>query len=185
AGAEDAVVGMVDAFALLEKITEEAFRLETRQRYNVPYEEPLIRAFEEGMPPPENESMTRHMTSVTSLRMAGKRRCRVHVIELPLTPYLRYEIDGYRENIEAGEEVFLADRAWHSDLIELTEDFLLLDGDTDHASVVWYRYNDDDELLARDHSDDTADIELCRRHRDLAVAHAVPYEEFVRGVSLA
>jgi hypothetical protein len=69
--------------------------------------------------------------------------------------------------------------------VQLTEDFMLLDGDTDHASVVWYRYNDDDELVARDHSEDPADIEICRRHRDLAVAHAVPYAEFIRMVSLA
>ncbi|MGH3936580.1 MAG: DUF6879 family protein [Pseudonocardiaceae bacterium] len=175
---------MVDVFALCEKVTDEAFRLEVRQRYNVPYEEPLIRAFEEGQPQPENESVTRHHASVNSLRAAGKRDCRVHVIEFPLTPYLRYELGTYRDNIEAGEKIFIADRAWHPDLIELTEDFMLLDGDTDHASVVWYRYNDNDELFARDHSNAPVDIEVCRRHRDLAMTHAIPYAEFIRGVSL-
>jgi hypothetical protein len=75
--------------------------------------------------------------------------------------------------------------AQHPDLAELTEDFMLLDGDTDHASVVWYRYNDNDELLARDHGHDEADVEVCRRHRNLAVAHAVPYAGFIRGVNLA
>jgi len=178
-------MSMVDVFALCEKVTEEAFRLEARQRYNVPYEEPLIRAFEEGRPQPENESVARHVASVNSLREAGKRDYRVHVLELPLTPYLRYELAGYRDNVEAGEEILIADRARHPDLAELTEDFMLLDGDTDHASVVWYRYNDDDELYARDHSHDPEDVEVCRRHRDLAVAHAVPYEEFIRSISLA
>ncbi|MGH3696325.1 MAG: DUF6879 family protein [Pseudonocardiaceae bacterium] len=141
---------MVDAFALVEKVTEEAFRLESRQRYNVPYEEPLIQAFEEGKAQPESDSMDRHYAVTSALLAAGKRRYRVHVIELPLTRYLRYELDGYRENIEAGEEILIADRGQHPDLIDLTEDFLLLDGDTDHASVVWYRYNDNDELLTRD-----------------------------------
>lgn len=178
-------MSMVDVFALCEGVTEEAFRLEARQHYNVPYEEPLIRAFEEGKPQPENESITKHMASVSSLRVAGKRDYRVHVIELPLTSYLRYELDGYRENIEAGEEIFIADRAWHLDLAELTEDFMLLDGDTDHASVVWYRYNANDELLARDHSHDPADIEVCRRWRDLAMAHAIPYAEFMLRTSFA
>lgn len=178
-------MSMVDVFALCENVTEEAFRLETRQRYNVGYEEPLVRAFEEGRPQPENESITRHITSVNSFRAAGKRDYRVHVLELPLTPYLRYELSVYPESIEAGEEILIADRAWHPDLAELIEDFLLLDGDTGHASVVWYRYNDDDELLARDHSHDPADIEICRRHRDLAVAHAIPYAAFMQGVNLA
>ncbi len=175
-------MSMVDVFALCENVTDEALRLETRQRYNVPYEEPLIRAFEEGGPQPANESVTQHIASVNSLRAAGKRDYRVHVLELPLTPYLRYELDGYRDNVGAGEEIFIADRAWHSDLAELTEDFMLFDGGTDHASVVWYRYNDNDELLARDHSHDAADIEVCRRHRDLAMAHVVPYAEFIRRV---
>lgn len=35
-------MSMVDAFALAENVTEESFRLETRQRYNIPDEEPLI-----------------------------------------------------------------------------------------------------------------------------------------------
>ena len=175
----------IDVIALYQGVTEEAFRLEARQRYNVPYEEPLVRAFLEGRPQPVNECMTNHFASVHALRAAGKRDYRVHVIELPLTPYLRYELDSYRGSIDAGEEIFIADRACHSGLVELTEDFMLFDGDTDHASVVWYRYNDNDELLARDFSDDPAAIELCRRHRDLAVAHAVPYVAFMRGVSLA
>ncbi|MGH3834478.1 MAG: DUF6879 family protein [Pseudonocardiaceae bacterium] len=175
-------MSMVDVFALCEKLTDEAFRLETRQRYNVPYEEPLIRAFEEGGPQPENESVTQHIESVNSLRAAGKRDYRVHVLELPLTPYLRYELDAYRDNVETGEEIFIADRAWHPDLAKLTEDFMLLDGDTDHASVVWYRYDNNDELFARDQSYDAADIEVCRRHRDLAMAYAVPYAEFIRRI---
>ncbi|MGH3944740.1 MAG: DUF6879 family protein [Pseudonocardiaceae bacterium] len=178
-------MSFTDMSALRGNVTEDAFRLETRQRYNVPYEEPLIRAFEEGRPQPENESITRHMTTAHRLRVAGKRDYRVHVVELPLTPYLRYELDGYRENIEAGEEILIADRAWHSDLAELTEDFMLFDGDTDHASLVWYRYNDNDELLAGVHSHDPADIEVSRRHRDLALAHAVQYAEFIRSVNLA
>lgn len=122
---------------------------------------------------------------MNSLRAAGKRDYRVHVLELPLTPYLYYELDAYRDNVETGEEIFIANRAWHRDLAELTEDFLLLDGDADHASVVRYRYNGNDELVARAHSEDPADVAICRRHRDLAVAHAVPYAEFIRGVNLA
>lgn len=174
----------IDVIALYQGVTEEAFRLEARQRYNVPYEEPLVRAFLDGQPQPENELIANHFASVRALRAAGRRDYRVHIIELPLTPYLRYELSVYPGSIEAGEEIFIANRAWHPDLVALREDFALFDGDSDHAAVLWYHYNDDDELLARDHSVDPTDIEVCRRHRDLAVAHAVPYAEFVRTISL-
>jgi hypothetical protein len=178
-------VSEVNVTALFEGITDEAFRLEVRQRYNVPYEGDLVRDFEAGKPPPDNEEIARYEARLRRLRTAGKRPYRVHIIELPLTSYLRYELDSYRWSIEAGEEIFIANRAWHPDLAELTEDFMLFDGYTDHASVVWYRYNDNDELLAREYSRDPADVEICRRHRDLAVAHAVLYAEFIRVVGLA
>jgi len=178
-------VSEVDLTALFQGITDDAFRLEVRQRYNVPYEDELVRAFDAGEPPPDNEEITRYETELRALRATGRRPYRVHVIELPLTLYMRYELDGYRTSIEAGEEILIADRAWHPDLAELTEDFMLFDGDTDHASVVWYRYNDNDELIGRPYSDNPADIELCRRHRDLAMAYAVPYAEFMQGVNLA
>ena len=48
----------------------------------------------------------------------------------------------------------------------------------------WYRYNDNDELLVRDHSVDPVDIQVCRRHRDVAMAHAIPFAEFIRRVRL-
>ena len=99
-------MSMVDAFVLAENATDEAFRLETRQRYNID-EAPLIRAFQEGKPQPDNELVARHNASVNTLCAAGKRDYRVHVIELPLTPYLRYKLDAYRDNVEAGEEIFI------------------------------------------------------------------------------
>ncbi len=56
---------------------------------------------------------------------------------------------------------------------------MLFDGDTDYSCVVWYRFNDNSEFLARDHGHDPADIGACRRHRDLAVPYAVLYAEFI------
>ncbi len=174
----------VDVWALAANITKSMFRLEARERYNVAYEAELIRAFEQGRPQPENESVMRHMTLMRSLRTAGKRPYRVHVISQPLASYLRYELDAYQENVEAGEEILIADRAWHAELDCLTDDFLLLDGDTDHASVIWYRYGENDDLSALEYSADPADIASCRQHRDLAMKCAVPVDEFNRSANL-
>jgi hypothetical protein len=85
---------------------------------------------------------------------------------------------AYRENIEAGEEVGVAVRAWHQDLAELAEDFVLFDPEGPHPDVVWMRYDDQGQLTGRDRSDDPADIALAIRHREVALAHAVPLSEF-------
>jgi Family of unknown function (DUF6879) len=78
----------------------------------------------------------------------------------------------------AGEEVRIADRARHPALAGLTEDFVLLDGDTGHAAVVWMRYAPDGRIAGREYSTSTADVSRCRRERDLALASSVPLDEF-------
>ena len=75
---------------------------------------------------------------------------RVHVVDLPLTAYLRYEMAAYRENIDAGEEVGIAVRSWHPDLAALTEDFVLFDHGGEDEAMVWMRYDHQGQLTGRD-----------------------------------
>jgi hypothetical protein len=108
----------------------------------------------------------------------GVRVCRVHVVDLPLTGYLRYELAAYAENAAAGERVSIAVRAWHPDLAAITEDFVLFDAGTGRQSVVWMRYGPEGDLTGTGYSEDPADIGRGRQQRDAAMAHAVPLSEF-------
>jgi hypothetical protein len=65
----------------------------------------------------------------------------VHVVDVPLTPYLRYEMAAYRENLAVGEEVFIAARPWHLDLAGVMVDFVLFDPGIGRQAVVWMRYD--------------------------------------------
>ena len=116
------------------------------------------------------------------IRAAIARGCRirrVHVVDLPLTVYLRYEMAAYRENIDAGEEVGIAVRRWHPDLAELTEDFVLFDPEASTQAMVWMRYDDQGQLTGLDYSDEPADLALAAGYREVALAHAVPLREFM------
>ena len=116
------------------------------------------------------------------IRTATARGCqvrRVHVVDLPLTVYLKYEMAAYRENTDAGEEVSIAVRSWHPDLAVLTEDFVLFDPASDHPAMAWIRYDDQGQLAERAFSDDPTDLALAAGHRDLALAHAVPLRRFM------
>lgn len=163
----------VDILALYGQATPEAFRLETRQAYAVPAESAQFRAFTEGRPMPADPHVDRSMQVISAAARAGVRIHRVHVVDLPLTAYLRYEVAAYRENTAAGEDVRIAVRSWHPALAGLTEDFVLFDGQT----VVWMRYDHDGRLTGRDYGG-ASDLALATRQRDVALVHSVPLSEF-------
>jgi len=169
----------VDLLGMYGRATQEAFRLEAQQRYAVPAEDAQFRAFTEGRPLPSDPRVNRSMQVIRSAVARGCRIRRVHVVDLPLTAYLRYEMAAYRENIDAGEEVGIAVRSWHPGLAGLAEDFVLFDPGSEHQAMVWMRYDDAGQLTGRIYSDDPADLARAARAREVALAHAVPLREFV------
>ena len=168
----------VDLLGMYSRAAEEAFRLEAQQRYAVPAEDEQFRAFTEGRPLPSDPRVNRSMQIIRSATDRGCRIRRVHVVDLPLTVYLRYELAAYRENIDAGEEVGIAVRAWHPGLAELTEDFVLFDPGADRPAMVWMRYDGQGQLAGLAYSDKPADLALAVSYRETALAHAVPLRDF-------
>ena len=169
----------VDLLGMYSRAAGEAFRLEAQQRYAVPAEDEQFRAFTEGRPLPSDPRVDRSMQIIRAATARGCRIRRVHVVDLPLTVYLRYELAAYRENIGAGEEVGIAVRRWHPDLADLTEDFVLFDPGGDHPAMVWMRYDDAGQLTGLAYSDKPADLALAANYRQTALAHAVPLREFM------
>lgn len=171
------MTGIPDMFSLYSQ-AESAWRLETRRRYRVPAETARIRAFNEGRPLPPDPAVTRTLQVIRAATAAGRLIFRTHVVDLPLSPYLRYRMRVDRENVEAGEQVNIAARSWHPDLAGLTEDCVLFDAETSHPAVVWMRYGDDDQVVGREYSVSPADIARACHYRQIAAAHAVPLDEF-------
>ncbi len=169
----------VNLLGMYSRAAEEAFRLEAQQRYAVPAEDEQFRAFAEGRPVPSDPRVDRSMQIIREAAARGCRIRRVHVMDLPLNLYLRYELAAYRENIDAGEEVGIALRRWHPDLAELTEDFVLFDPEGPRPDVVWMRYDDQGQLAELAHSDKPADLALAASYRETALAHAVSLGEFM------
>lgn len=165
-----------------------AFRLETLQHYAAvdDADAQRRRAFREGRLLPPRPSKVEEMRLMRQeVAALGKRVHRVHVVEVPLSSYLRFELAVYSENIEAGEDVRIADRSAHPALGELDRDFLLFDADSDSPVVVWFRYTSDGRHLGWDRSDDPGDARQCRDQRDLALAHSVSLDEFRSRVGVA
>lgn len=169
--------------AINQRYTHTCFRLETLQDYaGVSSEErQRVAAWLRGQ---------RHFGSlhdedgylrrVAAHTLAGKRRSRVHVVSFPLSDYVRYELDAYRENIAVGEAVSIAD-ARH--VGQIGPDFWLFDGGTDHAEAVIMHYDvETAELLEFEHitvDEAHEQVTELERRAELATALARPLDEFV------
>jgi hypothetical protein len=169
-----------DFAACFDRFKESAFRLETLQRYTVPEEAERIRMFREGRPRPERSVRTSPwLRRVAVTTASGKHWRRVHIVDHPLSEYLRYELVGYVESAAAGEEVRIADRAAQPDVARLTTDFWLFDADSEHAFAVLMNYDDEGHLLGYELAQDGKELDRRRRERDLALAHSVTLNEYL------
>jgi hypothetical protein len=83
----------IDVIGLYQGITRRALRLETRQRYAVPWEEEDLAAWHRGEPEPPTPQRDRTMETLRLVTASGRRIGRVRFVELPLTEYSRHEFE--------------------------------------------------------------------------------------------
>ncbi|MCP2342021.1 hypothetical protein FHU30_007410 [Actinomadura rupiterrae] len=107
---------------------------------------------------------------------AGKRLHRVHVVEEPLSDYVRFECAwSYEHTVDAGEDVRIAAVGageWPEELPHY--DYWLFDS----RLLVTMRYQDDGAFAVAEIVDDPEQIVVANYWRDAAVARSVPYREF-------
>lgn len=156
---------------LFSTFERSAFRLETRQQYLVDEEADLVRAFLAGRPPPPSTAMDQWLALIRANTNAGKRMERVHILERPLTGYVRWELSTYPDNAAAGEQIFIADRVG---LEDLREDFWLFDD----RDLVTLRYDEDGRWLGVDLRPES-ELDRYRAMRDLALGQAVPLADYL------
>jgi hypothetical protein len=115
---------------VFDHFTRSAFRLEARDVYDVPAERKAFMAFlNRGTRPRQSDSWLRLVSSSTA---SGKTMQRVRLFSMPQTDYTRFEFALYEDNVAAGEDVRVVDRASLDDAARdwSAQDFWLFDGET-------------------------------------------------------
>jgi hypothetical protein len=144
-----------------------AFRLETLDAYDVGEDEEL-RRYLRGEPRQNPEQHRDWTAMLRDERAAGKTRQRVHIVQSPLSGYLRYECEwGYLPNSGAGEDIRileLAERQRPAGL-DIGHDFWLLDD----ADVLRMRYDPAGRFMGAE-TVHAADLPRYRAARDAALA---------------
>jgi hypothetical protein len=158
-----------------EHTTRSAFRLETRQRYEVDTDAGNVARYLAGEEVPSFVVKGPWLEHLARERSHGIRRFRVHVVESPLSDYLRYECEwGYAYTTAAGEEIYILDLAETPAPAGLPDhDFWIFDD----THVVVMDYDDTDRFRA---AEILPEVELprYRHYRDLALSRAVPFETY-------
>src|SRR6267154_3437167 len=162
---------------LFQSFKHEAFRLETLDQYLVVPEEREFKRFLNGEPLPEVQNKP-WCDQIRNNISQGKRMRRVHVLTLPLTPYLRFEIDwGYIFSLAAGEEIFILNRNQLSDFSLIQDgDFWLFDDNI----LIRMLFDDTGKQLGRERDNDPEAISNCRAIRDRLLPLATPLRTFLR-----
>ena len=156
-----------------------AWRLETLQHYTVPDDAERQRAFHAGEPLPSPQDwLLDDLRLVTELQGAGRHVGRVHVVDRPLAPYIRYELAVYAENVAAGEDVRIADRSVHPELNGLRDDFVIFDAETSHSAVVLFDYDGTGLVRGYQITTDPENMQRCQDQLALALRWSVPAGEF-------
>lgn len=169
--------------ALNATYTRTCFRLETLQDYaGVSREErERVAGWLQGRREFRSVTEDSYLRRAATHALEGKQRSRVHVVTFPLSDYVRYELDAYRENIAVGEQVEITDA--RDIAFPVGPDFWLFDAGTPSAEAVVMHYDPDTaEVLEFEHlTRDDAPNRLAELERQAAAAKraARPLDRFV------
>jgi len=152
-----------------------AFRVEVRDRYEVPSDGGDLARYLAGEDVPDAARKNAWLDELRADTAAGKRWQWVHVVYSPLSDYLRYAFEwGYAINIHAGADVRVLDLAEHPRPAGVPEeDFWLLDGD---AALIMH-YDDAGRFLGAD-AVPAAELPRYRHARDTAWEAAEPFADY-------
>jgi hypothetical protein len=173
------VVSADEFLDLFRQAKSDVFRLELRDRYNVPAERDRWEAFQardwprlEELNKAQRATWMHLMREVTS---TGRRVERVRVVTEPPTAYIQFELRLNAGNAEAGEDIRYLPRDQAEELDLPSLDYWLFDSTT----AVVLHFGDDDELLGMELVDASSAIEGFCAGRKAAWRLAVPYSEYV------
>jgi hypothetical protein len=168
---------------LFQSFATSAFRLETLNAYTVPSEASDYSRFLAGEELPISVGV--EWAQMVQKRITeGKKMQRVHLVTMPLTSYLKFEVEwGYVHSSAAGEQIYLLDRTKVPPQIQTmtTTDFWLFDQKT----LVVMQYDSTGRFLTPQKEDSPSIIAAYRDISDTLLSIAIPLKIFLKDTRTA
>jgi len=160
---------------LFDSFDQSAFRLESLDHYTVPEETVDYQRFLAGeeLPTSREDEWAQFIKKSVGQRKVMQR---VHTVTMPLTPYLKYEIEWrYLYNSVVGEDIYLLNRTDVSSQILRLTDFWLFDRKT----LVVMKYDSAGRFLNAALDDSPEKIVACRDASISLLKLATPLKTFL------
>ncbi len=153
-----------------------AFRLEILQEYNVDEEkEDFVIFLRTGKV--NKKINNRWHKIITAAKKRGAVIKRVHVVELPLSDYLKYEIQHYKLNCDKGEEIFIILKDEFENLkSKINYDFWMFDDEI----VLKINYDSKGRFLGFDEIKN--DIHCFKELKNNLLHKAIKLKEFIKNI---
>lgn len=154
------------------------FKLETLQSYQVPSEQEALELFASNRRQEAVELLQRSWDSNLLWDDALRRKIRlrrVHVVDLPLSPYLEFEIETYKLGTAKGECIGIVTTKQVEASNLKTGDFLLFDD----AVVVIHHFDSKGVLLYSEIGEDPNDVLPFVHAKDWLLTACEPLELFL------
>lgn len=167
---------------LFQNVRRYAFRLESRDRYNVPDERPSFEAFMAGRRDLDESARVGPWYDRTRrAAREGRPFSRVRIVSTPLGDYSRYALWTAQGNLEADEEIRYLDRDQAAALglpVQPPHDAWLIDNE--RVAVLGFDKND--QFVGAYILDDPDVVQRHRAWRRIAWDASVSREEFLRSL---
>lgn len=153
-----------------------AYRLEALQRYDVTYEQDEFGRFLSGETRGTFPGISEWIEGTVAKAVEnGKHMHRVHVVEEPLSDYVRFECAwSYEHTVAAGEDVRIIPVPWGEWPDLPHDDYWLFDS----SLLVAMHYDDESAFVSAEVIDDPHQIVQANYWRDLAVGNSIDYSAF-------
>ncbi|HMH89815.1 MAG TPA: hypothetical protein VK586_01890 [Streptosporangiaceae bacterium] len=162
---------------LLVTFRVSAFRLETRDRYALAYEQADFDAFLAGnpVPPPAVRWWRPWLDQISRLTADGRQIGRVRILAEPPSDYQQWELWAAPWHSAAGEKIAYMSRRVAAGIgLPADGDWWLLDGER----LIIMGFGEDGEITGKMLVTDSGAIAQYREWQHLAVCYATPAEEF-------
>lgn len=172
----------VDFTRMFRLFATDAFRIETRDHYDVPAEAPVIAEFEATGRIVTYEGKQRWLDQLASNTAAGRTIRRVHTVHSSrLSSYLRWEFASQMAtSVPAGEDIRIVDLDRHPKLA-IDTDMWIFD---DAVGVKMWQYTEEDGVRGVARATD-AELDSYRAWQTDAWRVAVPLKEFLDQIGKA
>lgn len=158
------------------------FKLETLQKYAMDTEDEVYKAFKAGDTEKVNKLFRDMLSSETDDTNSSVKSSRIHIVTLPLSEYLMFEIESYKVSEELGESIYLVEQsaamAALNNIGVPIKDFLMFD----EKAVILHTFDDEGNLQYSELIGDQEEVSKYIQVRRVLEGISVPFREFLKSL---